>query len=120
MTMGIPAALAFCAAWSFVAMPPGRTGPPRRPPAPPISAVMASTRVEPPGGGIVARVARVEPVDVGEEHEEVGVDQARHQRGEVVVVADLDLLDRHRVVLVDHRAARSKPSSASSVFRAFR
>ena len=43
MTMGIPAAIAFCAAWSFVTMPPVPTGPPA-PACASISGVMVSTR----------------------------------------------------------------------------
>src|SRR5262249_39817614 len=50
---------------------------------------------------IVTRVPRVEPVDVGEKNEEVGLDQMGYEGGQVVVVADLDLLHRDRVVLVD-------------------
>ena len=52
--------------------------------------------------GIAPRVAGVETVDVGEEHEEIGVDEMGDEGGQVVVVADLDLVHRHRVVLVDH------------------
>ena len=43
MTIGIPAAIAFCAAWSFVTMPPVPTGPPA-PACASISGVMVSTR----------------------------------------------------------------------------
>ena len=50
-----------------------------------------------------ARVGVVQPVDVGEQHQQVGVDQVRDQRGQPVVVAEPDLGGRHRVVLVDDR-----------------
>ena len=43
------------------------------------------------------------PGDVGEQHEELGADQVRHEGGQAVVVAEADLLVGHRVVLVDDR-----------------
>ena len=45
----------------------------------------------------------VEAVDVGEQHEQVGVHEVRDERGEPVVVAEADLVGGHRVVLVDDR-----------------
>ena len=50
-----------------------------------------------------ARVGVVQPVDVGEQHQQVGVDQVRDQRREPVVVAEPDLGGGDRVVLVDDR-----------------
>ncbi len=50
-----------------------------------------------------ARVTVIEPLDVGEQHEQVCVEQVRDQGGEPVVVADPDLVGGHGVVLVDHR-----------------
>ena len=51
-----------------------------------------------------ARARSVEQsVDVGQQHEDVGVDERRHHRGQLVVVAELDLLDRDGVVLVQDR-----------------
>ena len=48
--------------------------------------------------------ARVEQaLDVAEQHDQVRVDERRDHRRELVVVAELDLLDRHRVVLVEDR-----------------
>src|SRR5207248_427006 len=49
------------------------------------------------------RVGRVEAVHVGQQHQQVGLDEGGDQGAQVVVVADLDLLDGHRVVLVDDR-----------------
>ncbi len=43
------------------------------------------------------------PVLIGQQDQQVGVDQVRHQRRQVVVVADLDFLGRDDVVLVDDR-----------------
>ena len=48
----------------------------------------------------LCRVRVVEPVDVGEDHHELRLDKACHERRERVVVAEANLLDRHRVVLV--------------------
>jgi hypothetical protein len=55
---------------------------------------------------------------MSERHEEVGVDQGRHQRGEVVVVADL-ISSTATGPFRDHRE-HLKPRSVISVFRAFR
>jgi hypothetical protein len=51
----------------------------------------------------VARVGRVEPADVGQQHQPIGADQDRNLGGEEVVVAERDLVGGGRVVLVDHR-----------------
>ena len=71
-----------------------------------------------------ARALRVEQaVDVREEHEDVRVDERRHHRGELVVVAELDLLDGDRVVLVeDGHGARveQRGERGASVVRARR
>jgi hypothetical protein len=56
---------------------------------------------------------------VGQDHQRVGVDQVGHQRAERVVVADLDLVGDHRVVLVDDRHD-AQPEQRRSVERAFR
>ena len=49
------------------------------------------------------RVAGVQTVHIGEQDQQVGVDERGHQRGEAVVVAEPDLLGGHGVVLVDDR-----------------
>ncbi len=53
--------------------------------------------------GVVARVGGVEPVDVGQQHEQVGARQDRHLRRQEVVVAEGDLIGGGGVVLVDDR-----------------
>ena len=71
---------------------------------------LASPRRARPGCAAPSRVE--EPVDVAQQHDEVGVDERRDHRRELVVVAELDLLDGDRVVLVEdgdgaaRRAAR--------------
>jgi len=50
-----------------------------------------------------ARVGVVQAVHVGEHDQRVGGDEVHHQRRQAVVVAELDLLGRHGVVLVDDR-----------------
>jgi hypothetical protein len=52
---------------------------------------------------VLARVRIVEAGLVGEDHERVGFDQVGDQGAEGVVVAELDLVGHHGVVLVDHR-----------------
>ena len=66
------------------------------------------------------RVAVVEPVDVGEQHEQVGVHQVGDQRGEPVVVAEADLVGGDRVVLVDDRQRRRARAAGRSVRWALR
>ena len=53
-----------------------------------------------------AGIAVVEAGDIGEDHEQVRTDERAHERGELIVVAELDLVGRDGVVLVDdgHRA----------------
>src|SRR6185437_2237687 len=61
-------------------------------------------------GRVAARVAGVEPVDVGQQHQRIGADHLRDARAEPVVVAEANLRGRHRVVFVDdgHRAEREQ------------
>ena len=47
--------------------------------------------------------AVVQPVDVGQQHQRVGVHEVRDQRREPVVVAEPDLVGGDGVVLVDDR-----------------
>lgn len=53
------------------------------------------------GIGVGTRVLVVQAVDVGHEEQEVGVHHGGGDGGEGVVVAELDLGDGQRVVLVD-------------------
>ena len=50
-----------------------------------------------------AGIGGEQPGGVGEQHEQVGAHEVRHQRGEPVVVAVADLVVGDGVVLVDHR-----------------
>ena len=45
----------------------------------------------------------VQTIDVGEQHQAVGLHHMRHQRSEPIVVAEADLVGGHCVVLVDDR-----------------
>ena len=99
--MGIPDALAFCAASSLVLIPPTDTRAAVSKTSRWMSSVMASTVSRRRAVGSRRGIAGVEPVHVGEQDQEVGVDQMRDEGGEIVVVADLDLVHGHRVVLVD-------------------
>ena len=55
--------------------------------------------------GIAARVGGVEAVDVGQQHELVGLHHFGDARGKAVIVAETDFRGRDGVVLVDHRDA---------------
>ena len=57
------------------------------------------------GGGVAPWIGGVEAVDVGQQHQLVGLHHLGDARGEAVVVAEADLRGRHGVVLVDHRDA---------------
>ena len=103
MTVRTPDQAAILAAANFEAMPPL----PRTDPAPPasasscwststISSISDAVRVEPGIGGEHAG-------RVGEQHEDVGVDEVGHERGQPVVVAEPDLVVGDGVVLVHDR-----------------
>ena len=67
-------------------------------------AVQPLDRGDQPAAG-PRRIAVVQPIHVGEQHQERGPDQVRHDGRQAVVVAEggLQLLDADRVVLVDDR-----------------
>ena len=64
------------------------------------------------GRRIVARISRVKPIDIGQQHQHIGVHHLGHPRGEAVIVAKSDFGRRHRVVLVDHRDATQRQQRA--------
>ena len=68
-----------------------------------ISGVMRSTTGMNFALGIERRRRGVEPVDVGEQHQQVGAHHGRDARRQPVIVAIADFGGRHRVVLVDDR-----------------
>ena len=70
-----------------------------------ISGVMRATSGDVLGACVALRRLVVEPVDVGQQHQEIGAHHGGDARGEPVVVAVADLGGRDRVVLVDHRHA---------------
>jgi hypothetical protein len=53
--------------------------------------------------GVEARVGGEQARRVGQQHQQVGLDQVRHECGDPVVVAEADLVVGDGVVLVDHR-----------------
>jgi hypothetical protein len=68
--------------------------------------------------GVHARVVREKAVLVRQQDQQVRVDEGRDQRREPVVVAELDLLDGDRVVLVDdrdHAEAQQRQQRAARV-----
>ncbi len=52
---------------------------------------------------IVAGIGSVETVGVGQQHQQVRLDQQRHLRRQGVVVTETELVGRGGVVLVDDR-----------------
>jgi hypothetical protein len=70
-------------------------------------------------GRVLARVGRVQALLVGQDHQRIGFDQVGDQRAEGVVVAELDLVRDHGVVLVDDRD-HAQAQQVVSVERAFR
>ena len=99
---GTPDAAAMAAAVILVAMPPRPSPLPVRATVTASRSVGASTSRSRPGARR-ARVAVVQAVDVGEQHQRVRADDVRDERGEPVVVAHPDLVGGHRVVLVHDR-----------------
>ena len=57
-------------------------------------------------GRVAAGIRGVQALLVGEDDQGIGIDQIGDQRAEGVVVAELDLVGHHRVVLVDDRDDR--------------
>ena len=59
----------------------------------------------------MTRIVVVQSVHIREQHERIGLDQVRHQRGQPIVVAEADLVGGDGVVLVDDRddAQRQQP-----------
>ena len=55
------------------------------------------------GPGVPAGIGGIDPVHIGQQHQQVRADQLGHPRGETVIVPVADLLRGHGVVLVDHR-----------------
>ena len=54
-------------------------------------------------GGILARIRAIETLLVGEQHQDIRLDEIGDQRAERIVVAEADFIGRHGVVLVDDR-----------------
>ena len=118
ITTRTPDQAAILAAASFDAMPPL----PRSVPAPPASASTLSTSMhllDQRGALVDAGVGREQPGGVGQQDEQVGLEQVRHQGGQAVVVPEADLVVGHGVVLVDHRDdAQAEQDAAGSGGRA--
>ena len=103
MSTAAPASAAMRAAETLVSAPPVPT------PARPTEPISTPASASPNGtcgdalGAVEVRRPRVQRVDVGEQHEQVGADELGDEGGEPVVVAEADLVGRDRVVLVDDR-----------------
>ena len=103
--MWMPPVVAILPASILVVMPPRESSEPDAPAIASISGVMRSTSGISLALRAVLRRRVVEPVDVGEQHQQV---RARHRgdaRREAIVVAIADLVGGDGVVLVDHRHA---------------
>ena len=105
MTVRIPDHDAIRAADSLLAMPPLPRPLPAAPALIDSSGSSAVTTGHQLGGRIGPWVGGVEPVEVGEQHQDVGVHGVGDQRGDAVVVAVAQLVAGDRVVLVDDRDA---------------
>ena len=55
------------------------------------------------GRCIRPRIRCIDPVDIGENNERICIDERRNDRGQIVIVADLDLIDSNCIILIDHR-----------------
>ena len=103
MTVSTPDQVAILAAATLEAMPPLPTALP----GPPAIcsrwwSISATSSIR--EASATKRGSAVEqPRRIGQQHQQVGPDEVRHQRRQPVVVPEADLLVGHRVVLVDHR-----------------
>jgi hypothetical protein len=59
--------------------------------------------IDQPGIGIAPRIGLEQTRLIGQDHQRIGFHQVGHQRAQSVVVAELDLVGDHGVILVDHR-----------------
>ena len=120
MIIAVPAAVAILPASSLVRMPPRDSSEAAAPAIASISGVMRSTS----GMNVASRVAcrrrGVEPVDVGQQHQQVGAHHGRDARRQPVVVAVADFGGRDRVVLVDDRHGARASAACEIVARALR
>ena len=101
ISMWVPPAVAILPASILVRMPPRDSSDAAPPAIASISGVMRSTTGMCRAAGIGCGRRGVEPVDVGEQHQQVGADHGGDARGEPVVVAVADLAGGDGVVLVD-------------------
>ena len=104
MIICVPAVVAILPASILVSMPPRDSSEPDAPAIASISGVMRATT----GTSLAPAFGRrlvVEPVDVRQQHQQVGAHHGGDARGEPVVVAVADLGGGDGVVLVDHRHA---------------
>ena len=103
ITIWVPPWVAILPASILVCMPPRESSEPAAPAIASIAGVMRSTS----GTQLRLRIAGgrrvVEPVDVGEQHQQIGARHGGDARGEAVVVAVADFVGGDGVVLVDHR-----------------
>ena len=53
--------------------------------------------------GVLARILVAEPLLIGEDHQQLGLNQVRDQRAEGIVVTKTDFIGDDSVVFVDHR-----------------
>ena len=117
IAMRQPAAMAMRPAISLVTMPPFDSSEAALPPIASISGVISRISGMKRGRGVAARIAGVEAVDVGQQHQRVGRDHLGDARAEAIVVAEADLVGRHRVVLVDHRHGAQPEQRAHGLAR---
>ena len=103
MTAGMPASLAISAAATLLRMPPEPKAEVRSPMSRPSSTEGSLTSATSGASASAPRVGGEDPVDVGQQDQQAGVEQDRHLGGEEVVVAEADLVGGRGVVLVDHR-----------------
>ena len=52
---------------------------------------------------IFPRIFRKQAVNIGQDDEQVRIDQMGHVAGQRIVVADANLIDGHRIVFIDNR-----------------
>ncbi len=102
MTVSTPPLVAMRALLTLLPMPPDPRGPDRAD-LHALEFLEVVDRGDEPGVAVLRGIGRVEPVGVGEQDQQVGLDQQRHLRGKSVVVAEAELVGRGGVVLVDDR-----------------
>jgi hypothetical protein len=50
-----------------------------------------------------SRISRIEALDIRQDNQRICIDKRRDHRRKIVIIANLDLIDGHGIILIDDR-----------------